>query len=73
MKRRLLNVDEAAARLNVSSRSIYRLISEAQLVGLKVRGSLRVLESSIDSYIERQILSYSLEVGVDFMTDDDNG
>ena len=73
MKSRLLNVDEAAARLNVSSRSIYRLISEAQLVGLKVRGSLRVLESSIDSYIERQILSYSLEVGVDFMTDDDNG
>jgi excisionase family DNA binding protein len=69
---KLLNVEQAASRLNVSTRTVYRMIAEAQLVGLKVRGSLRVLESSLDDYIKRQIFAYSLEVGVDFVTENDN-
>lgn len=60
---RLLRPDQAAELLNVSTRSIYRLLAEGQLTGLKVRGCLRVRESSVNDYISRQVALYLLENG----------
>jgi excisionase family DNA binding protein len=65
MKDRLLRPDQAAERLNVSTRSVYRLLAEGQLTGCKIRGCLRVRESSVDDYIRRQIALYALENGTD--------
>ena len=62
---RLLNVDQAAERLNVSKSSIYRLLSEGQLYALRVRGSTRLPEDGIDDYIDRQILKYQLDEGME--------
>ena len=57
----LLRPDEAAGRLNISKRSVYRLVAEGQLVGLYVRSVLRIQADSIDGYVKRQIMRYKLE------------
>lgn len=61
---KLLRPDQAAQRLNVSKRSIYRLAAESQFVCLKIGGALRILESSLNSYIQRRISTYFLQNGV---------
>ncbi len=60
---RLLRVDQVAGRLNISLRSTYRLIAEGAFECCKIRGSIRVVESSVNAYIERQISLFSCEVG----------
>jgi excisionase family DNA binding protein len=59
----LLTPEAVAARLNISRAGAYRLLKSGQFVGLKVRGSLRILESSVEEYIERQIALFQLENG----------
>jgi excisionase family DNA binding protein len=63
MKDRLIRPDQTAQKLNVSTRTIYRLLAEGQLTGCKIRGCLRVRESSVEDYIRRQIALYQLENG----------
>lgn len=63
MNNKLLRPDQAAAQLNLSTRSIYRLCSEGDLVCLfvgKGERSLRVEANSISKYIERQLEKYVL-------------
>lgn len=60
----LLRPDQVAGRLNVSRRTAYRLIAEGHFKVVPVRGSLRIYESSIDDYLERQLYLYELENGV---------
>ena len=63
-RERLLTVEETAAQLNVSTRTIYRLAAEGQVVGLKIKGSLRIEPNSVFDYIRRQIAVYALENGI---------
>ena len=60
---RLLRPDQVSQRLNVSTRSVYRIIEEGHVRALRVRGSLRVLESSVDEYLARQLAEFELEIG----------
>jgi len=63
VKDQLLRPDQVAEKLNVSTKTIYRLLGEAQLVGLKVRGSIRIPEASVTDYIKRQVALFQLVNG----------
>lgn len=58
---RLLRPDQVMAILNCSRSSVYRLLSEAHLTGIRVRGSIRVWEKSLSDYLDRQIELFTLE------------
>ena len=58
---RLLNIPQVCDRLATSRASVYRLIAEGELEALKVRGGLRVTESSIEAYVRKQILRFQEE------------
>ena len=50
----LLSVSVAAQRLDVSNRSLYRLIADKQLPPpLKVGGSSKLCESDLAAYVQR--------------------
>jgi len=53
-----LRVDEVAIRLNVSKRTVYRLIEDGGLIGFLARGSLRVPFTEVERFIKRQISIY---------------
>jgi excisionase family DNA binding protein len=73
-KIKILRPDQAGERLKISRSGVYRLLSEGQLRGLKVRGSVRVVESSIDDYLQRQICAFALENGEpETVSDSPNG
>ncbi len=65
MRKKLLRPDEVASLLNISRSSVYRLVSETHLVGLKVRSSLRITVDSVERYVERQIAALLLETGAE--------
>ncbi len=44
---RLLTIRQAADRLSVSTRTIYRLVADGQLESVKVRGCTRLRESAV--------------------------
>jgi excisionase family DNA binding protein len=51
---KLLTVNVVAGRLKTSPSTVYRLIYEGKLKAIKLSPrSIRVLESSIDGYLER--------------------
>ena len=64
MKKKLLRIDEVATRLNISVRTVYRLVETAELDDMRIRNTLRVVESSIDPFIRRQISIFQEETGI---------
>lgn len=61
---RNLTLKAAADLLGASTRTIYRLIVDGELIAFKVRGALRIPEESLDQYRSRQILKYTEENGI---------
>lgn len=59
----LLQVREAAALLNCSQRTIYRLIQSGDLQALKIRNCLRIPKKSISEYVSQQIVEYQIRNG----------
>lgn len=53
---KLLTLREVAEALQVSEKTIRRLVSRGELVGFKVgdRGQLRVKSEDLEAYLERQ-------------------
>ena len=49
----LLKVPEVARRLDVSVRTVYRLLEERRLPKVMVRGCARVREDDLARYVER--------------------
>jgi excisionase family DNA binding protein len=68
MEKATLTISETAEYLNVSERTAYRMVADAQITGLKIRGSLRILRKSIDDYIDRMVSNYALENGYSLET-----
>jgi excisionase family DNA binding protein len=60
---RLLRPDQVGDRLNISRSTVYRMISEGCFLVLKIRGSLRITERSLEEFIERQISVFAAENG----------
>lgn len=53
---KLLDIKEAASRLHICTRMIYRLVQQKELPPiLKVGAKSLVLESDVDAYIARMI------------------
>ena len=61
--KRLLRPDQTAERLNVHKRTVYRLCDRGDLVCLRIGAALRVVESSVDRYVDRQIERHYLDTG----------
>lgn len=61
---KLLRPDQVAEILNCSRRSIYRLVTDAEIDALKIRGVLRITRESVDLYIKRQIAVFQAENGL---------
>ena len=68
MNKRILRPDEAASYLRVSSRTIYRLITDGHLPAFKVGHSLRIHSKAIEDYIEKQMDKHELVTGYDSYT-----
>lgn len=64
IKDHLLRPNQVADRLNVCVKTVYRLISDGHFRAIKARGSLRVFESSLTDYIDRQAALFALETGL---------
>ena len=58
-----LKIETAARRLEVSARTIRRLVHGGQLVGLKIGSALRVQEQSLERFIRKQSEKFSLDTG----------
>lgn len=60
-------VDEVAARLKVSAKTVYTLIHEQQLQYIRVRGRIRIPAKALEDYIEggitggKETESYTLQ------------
>ncbi len=50
--RELLTVKQAATVLQISARSIRRLIADRDLASFKIRGVIRIRRSDIDRYLD---------------------
>lgn len=54
-KHTLLTKKEVAENLTVSVRSVDRMISTKELFAIKVRGSIRILLTEVENYIDKQL------------------
>ena len=59
---RSLRVDQVAQKLQVSTRQVYRWISDGQLIAFKLRSRLRIPEASIVSFVTRRLLQQAREI-----------
>ncbi len=73
-----LRVDEVAVFLDVSKRTVYRLLEACELEAFRVGCSVRIPRESLDRYVKKQIscfqqenLSNYFDVDDDFVTTDD--
>jgi excisionase family DNA binding protein len=57
--RQFLTLDEAAAMLQVSKRTLQRLIQRQKMPGLKIGGQWRVPESRFMKWVDEQMVSDS--------------
>ncbi|MGA9536333.1 MAG: helix-turn-helix domain-containing protein [Desulfobacterales bacterium] len=64
LEKKYFGLSEIAAIFKCSKKTVYRLISEGELEALHVRGSLRVILTSVDYYINNQIKGYQKKNGV---------
>lgn len=63
-RKKLFRPDEVAQILNVNKRKVYRLVDENHLIAIRFGGpgsALRIPQKSLQSYIERSIINFSLK------------
>lgn len=60
---RLLTVRTVAGWLNVTPRKIYLLAADGAFKAVKIGAALRIFESSVHDYLEREIFRFELETG----------
>jgi len=61
--KKLLRLSEVAELLSCSVRTVYRLIGEASLLGIQIRGGWRVDPSDLQDYIDRQKQQHAEDFG----------
>lgn len=62
--KRNYRVDEVAEILNCSSRTVYRLVADGEIIAFRLRSALRVSSSSLEFFIKRQISAFQFENGI---------
>ncbi|MBW2631058.1 MAG: helix-turn-helix domain-containing protein [Deltaproteobacteria bacterium] len=58
-------VDEVATILNCSTRTIYRLLADGEILAFYVRKSLRVPAEGVELYMKQQIVRFQEENDID--------
>lgn len=61
--KRLLRLDEAADILNISPRTLYRLVGDGDIVGMKIRNGIRIDSQDLREYIEKQKTRFAIDFG----------
>ncbi|BBO86627.1 hypothetical protein DSCO28_71930 [Desulfosarcina ovata subsp. sediminis] len=61
---KLITVRRVAEILDVSTRHVYRLAETGSITALKTRGAVRIVEDSLNSYIQDQITIFQVENGI---------
>jgi len=61
--KRLLRLDECADILDISPRTVYRLVGDGDLPALKVRNGIRIDTQDLNSYIEKQKARFAIDFG----------
>jgi len=61
--KRLLRLSEVSELLSCSVRTVYRLIGEASLLAVQIRGSWRVDPDDLEVYIERSKRQFCEDYG----------
>ncbi|GJM23863.1 MAG: hypothetical protein DHS20C16_02780 [Phycisphaerae bacterium] len=51
----LLRLDEAAEKLRISKRTLYRLLAQGEMQLVKVRAGSRIPRDSIEAYVRRLV------------------
>ncbi|BBO88189.1 helix-turn-helix domain-containing protein [Desulfosarcina ovata] len=69
---KLITAQKAAAILDTSTRHVYRLLEDGSIVGLKTRGAVRIVEDSLNNYIQDQITIFQVDNGI-FRDSGDSG
>ncbi len=74
--KKYLRIDEIARELDISTRTVYRLIQDGKLIAFPIRqgGSLRVAASSLKRYVRDMTLAYQASMGIilESVPDDDS-
>lgn len=52
MQEPLQTIEEVAKQLNVSTRTIFRMLDDKSIEGYKVRGEWRISPSSVQAYLQ---------------------
>ncbi len=60
---RLLRPDQVADKLSISRRKVYYLVHDGELAALKIGSALRIVDASVDKYLDKQIQKFSLDTG----------
>lgn len=63
MKVKLLRIEQVNERLCCGTSTTRRLIRDRKLEALKIRGTLRVVSSSLEAYIRAEILDFQVNNG----------
>ncbi len=58
---RARTIKEVAEQLNISSQMVYKLIRRGELDAFKIGNAVRILQSDVDTYIQRQKQLYRME------------
>ena len=53
MQKKLMKVGQVATHLQVSPRTVYRLIAAGEIRAVKIRGSTRVHPQTLEAYVRR--------------------
>ena len=64
VKKHLLRIGEAAQWLQISERSVYRLINEGQIEIVKIRNSTRVFVEFLEIFLENELEKTRLDNGI---------
>lgn len=49
-------VEEIAEMLTMSKSTVYTMVREGELQGVKVRGGTRILKTSLEEYLQKNII-----------------
>ncbi|MCA1794614.1 MAG: helix-turn-helix domain-containing protein [Desulfobacteraceae bacterium] len=60
---KLLRPDQVANKLSISKRKVYYLCQDGELSALKIGTCIRIVDASVDRFLEKQMQKFSLDTG----------
>ena len=64
MNKAWLTPCEVAEYLSISKTTVYRMVDDGELLGIKIRGSLRIKTTSLENLINEQMQIQAIKNGI---------